>query len=871
MCHDRCTMDSESRASIVQRINDLLDVQRGVLLVGDLGVGKSHTAQRVVEGRPDDHVEVFLGAPAIQSIPFGAAAHVLPDRAVSDPLRLLQLTKRSLEERATGRRLIVLVDDLDQIDSGTQALVHQLATSRSAGVVATVRDERISDPSVVQFWKDDHLTRVDVGPLTRAEFDALASELIGRPASTALTDRIWALTRGNPLFARELLLGDRGNDDAAFDEQAIADQLADSTRLRDVVGRRLHGLPPDQRAIVDAISLCEPLDAGVSAELFGADALEAIERRGVIRVESSDEGHWYRTSHPLLGESLRAEMSLPSRQLILRRVTDGMRRHSADSATELRVATWLVDADIEIDAELADRAAATAMRVFDGVLAERLSAVAVAHEPTVVRLLAHGEALSLVGRVDEAEHAFVTAESSQPSEMELGATSVLRAMNLLHRGGGPDAAMELLRRRSQEFTDARARANIEALLMQGEGMEGDFSRALDLGPGLASEVRTGDIAELRVLVSLVVARVVTGRLTNIEAELGRGLEIADDLADSFPIEADQMLLNQLLFELARPDIGAAIRLTAERLASRSGAGEGPWFYMAGWALSSTGDIEAARAAASAGLERLATVDPIGLRPLALGVQAMTHAHAGDSEQARAVLDIVADDPRSHQPRAQMFLGRAEAWATAQVHGAAAGAAQSARIGDALRNAWHQTWGSWAAYDAVRLGHPELVVDLLEGIALESDDGAVHLFAEHARASVRREIEVLNDIATRFERSGMRAHAAEAHAHAAAIATEASSARHCQRALVLRERCPGLASPVLDALEAPLSERELEIGLRAAHGDSSRDIADGLFISRRTVDNHLGSVYSKLGLAGRAELTGLFTVTHSEADGYSIGP
>jgi ATP/maltotriose-dependent transcriptional regulator MalT len=734
-----------------------------------------------------------------------------------------------------------------------------------------VRDDRVSSASVVQFWKDEHLRRVDIGPLHRDELDLLTSEMIGRPAPVRLTDRIWELTRGNPLFTRELLLGMVGSADVALTDEAIAGQLSDSTRLRDVVGRRLHDLPTDRRVVVDAVSLAEPLDADVAVELFGAPALESVERRTLVRIEATDEGHAYRTSHPLLGELLRADLSPTARQVLLRRITDAMLRRSTDSTTELRVASWLVDAGMDVEPELATNAARTAMRVFDGLLAERLSSAAVAHEPTVGRLLTHGEALSMIGRVDEAEAAFLAAEALAPSEVELGTTSVLRAVNLLHRGGRPDAAMALLRRRTRELVDPRARANIESMLMQGEGVQGDFSRALDVGPGLAAEVRTRDIAELRVLVSLVVARVVTGRLANVEAELQRGLEIAHELADIHPVEADQMLLNELLYELTRPDVGAAARLTVDRLAGTAGAGEGPWFYMAGWMLSSIGDIDAARRAATAGLERLATVDPIGLRPLAAGVHAMVHAQAGDLEQARASLDMVIDDPRSAQPRSRMFLGRAETWLIANERDPAEAASRAAEIGASLRDAWHQTWGAWGAYDAVRLGHAEFVVDLLEGIALESNDGAVHLFADHARALARHDAGALGDIATRFERCGMRAHAAEAHAHAASVGSEPSTARHRQRAIVLRDRCPGLMSPVLDSLEGPLSERELEIGRHAAAGVSSRDIAEALFISRRTVDNHLGSVYSKLGLDGRAELADLFAVTHSAADDYSILP
>ena len=39
----------------------------------------------------------------------------------------------------------------------------------------------------------------------------------------------------------------------------------------------------------------------------------------------------------------------------------------------------------------------------------------------------------------------------------------------------------------------------------------------------------------------------------------------------------------------------------------------------------------------------------------------------------------------------------------------------------------------------------------------------------------------------------------------------------------------------------------------ASGATNREIAERLYLSKRTVDSHLSSVYRKLGVAGRAEL------------------
>jgi DNA-binding CsgD family transcriptional regulator len=52
---------------------------------------------------------------------------------------------------------------------------------------------------------------------------------------------------------------------------------------------------------------------------------------------------------------------------------------------------------------------------------------------------------------------------------------------------------------------------------------------------------------------------------------------------------------------------------------------------------------------------------------------------------------------------------------------------------------------------------------------------------------------------------------------------------------------------------PLSAREREVALLAAGGLTSKEIAEKLFLSSRTVENHLQRVYVKLGVTGRAEL------------------
>ena len=85
--------------------------------------------------------------------------------------------------------------------------------------------------------------------------------------------------------------------------------------------------------------------------------------------------------------------------------------------------------------------------------------------------------------------------------------------------------------------------------------------------------------------------------------------------------------------------------------------------------------------------------------------------------------------------------------------------------------------------------------------------------------------------------------------------EASARAAAARAAVLLDACEGARPPTLvggQAVEA-LTRREREIAVLAASGLSSRQIAERLVVSVRTVDNHLQRAYRKLGVSRRQDL------------------
>lgn len=65
---------------------------------------------------------------------------------------------------------------------------------------------------------------------------------------------------------------------------------------------------------------------------------------------------------------------------------------------------------------------------------------------------------------------------------------------------------------------------------------------------------------------------------------------------------------------------------------------------------------------------------------------------------------------------------------------------------------------------------------------------------------------------------------------------------------------GALSACRAAWSPQLTARELEVAMRAVGGAANREISDALNVSVRTVEVHLGRVFTKLGVRSRVELT-----------------
>src|SRR5579885_590726 len=216
-----------------------------MVLTGRAGVGKSRLAsecREVAETRGMAAATVKASATA-RSLPLGALAPLIPsvEGPGLEPTDMLRRAMDAVLALGRGRPLLLVVDDAHLLDDASAALVHHLAASRAAFVVATVRSDAPAPELVVALWKDELAERVEVSPLEPESVETLVTAALGGPVSVATLRQLGERSGGNPLYLRELVRA--GLESGALHGEdgiwRLAGPLTVSDRLVELIEARL--------------------------------------------------------------------------------------------------------------------------------------------------------------------------------------------------------------------------------------------------------------------------------------------------------------------------------------------------------------------------------------------------------------------------------------------------------------------------------------------------------------------------------------------------------------------------------------------------------------------------------------------------------
>jgi DNA-binding CsgD family transcriptional regulator len=842
----------------------------GVVIAGAAGVGKTRLAveaARLAERR-GRAVEWARATESAASMPLGAFAALLAP-AGGEPAagaELLARARDALVRRAGDRRLALCVDDGHLLDHGSAALLHQLVAAREAFAIVTLRRDGPAPDAVRALWKDENCARIELDALARPEVVRLLEDALGGPVDGRTSAALWALTRGNALFVRELVL-------LGVERGALAEgggvwrwrgPMEAGTRLAELVGARLAGLTPVQRRVLEVLAVGAPVELGI----LTADEVEAVdglEARALAQRRADGRRRFVDLAHPLHGEVVRAGLTATRVEANQRRLADAVDGRGARRADDvLRVAVWRLGGGGGADAARWRRAAERALTALDFGLAERLARAAVQAGGGFGARLLLGRALAGAGRVAEAERVLGLLEARGGDDGERAAVAVALARNLFWGRARPREADAALRRAESAVADPGVRDELAALRVRLAAADGRPREALAEARPLLDGAHVGEQAQVQAAAAAVEALLSSGRTDEAIALTERWRPVAGRHRDELPL-AEPLLLSERAFALRLAGRLEEATQLAEQTYARALAGRSAQIAAVeacalGFIWLARGAVRTAERFCREGAAMLRDVDTLGMLAWALSGVGQAAAQAGDPLGAATAVDELEGAVLGHA-NFEVELALARAWSAAAAGeltrasalARAAGERAQARGQDALAlRAWHEL---------CRLGEAAPAAPVLARLAGRVDGPFAPVAAAHAAALVSRDGRALLGVAERLGALGALLAAGEA-ARAAADAhrqagRHASARAAAARAAAWLARCEGARPPALagDAVAGELTPREREVALLAASGLSSPEIAERLAVSVRTVDNHLQRTYRKLAIARREDLSG----------------
>jgi DNA-binding NarL/FixJ family response regulator len=862
---------------LVGRQNELAVIARSiagegnVLLAGGAGVGKSRIASEglaraAAAGYPTTHVRASRSA---SGLPFGAFAAVLPpsDASSHNPTAMIRHAVDALV--AIGgdqQRHVILIDDAHALDELSAMLLLQLAARPELCLLITVRtDEPMPEP-LTTLWKDDLAERLEVEPLVPLDVFHLLRELLSGAIAADATGALWQASRGNALYLRELVSD-------ALDRGAIAEvegiwylrgSLEASPRLAELVESRLGALSAGEREVLELVAIGEPLGVDDIEALADPRFLETLQRRAIVDIEREGHRLTVRLAHPIYGEVLRRGIPALRHRAVCRALADEVEKRGRRRRGDLlRVAVWRLEGGGVPDADLLLAAARQADYAADYALAERLARAAWDAAGLVEAGHLLGKTLDTLGDHRGAEAVLEAAAGAASTEQERTLVALARSDNLFRGLGDPAAAEEVALAVETTLTDEGLRGELTATRAIFRLFSGRLADTMELAGPLLE--RRGDRAFAQGALPAATALALAGRTAE-------AIDVADRAFAARINLGDQV-------QMAHPGVHLVARAMglceAGRLLEAHGtaqaaldaviiAGDRPaqaWFTAAlARCTSYEGTLNLAAYWSRQQIVLWGELNHPNAR-WGYGGLASALAQLGDvdgADTALADLDAEASTPVRMM---DIEIDRARAWAAAAR--GAVGRAKSMLLDTAAhaRALGQFALAAGALHDVVRLGGAADAVDALDALVDRVDGALMDARVMHAHAAVNDDARGLDRAADAFDALGAHLWAAEASSQAAVAYRRAGDPRRASAAhgrAQARAAACGSPAPATPALAfgteaAVLTAREREVATLAVTGATNREIASQLFVSARTVENHLQRAYEKLGIRSRAEL------------------
>ena len=808
---------------------------------------------------------------------FGLSAGPAPDRFLV-ALAVLSL----LSEVAGERPLVCVIDDQQWLDRASAQALGFAARRLAADPVGLVFAARIPGEELAG------LPELAVEGLAEGDARVLLDSALTGPLDTRVRDQIVAEARGNPLALLELPRGMTPAELAGGFGLPGAGSL--TGRIEDSFRRRLDALPAQARRLLLLAAADPSGDPGLVWRAAGRLGLP-VQATAAPAVEAGlvEFGARVRFRHPLVRSAAYRSASFPERQEVhgvLAEVTDPQvdpdRRawHRAQAAA---------GPDEEVAAELercAGRAQARGGLAAATAFLDR--AVRLTADPAhlVERTLAAAQASVQAGAFDQALGLLVMTEARPLDELASARLDLLRAQIAFASGLDSDATPLLLKaaRRLEPLNPGLARETYlnawGAALLAGRLAAGDMAEICRAARALPRSQQPGPVELLLDGLALLITDGLPAAAPTLRQAVSAFASVGVSADDGLRWGWMAVVAANILWD---DDGWRAILARQVQLARNAGALEHLPLYLeaAGVIAAWSGDFGAA---ASLIAEVNAVREAIGSRIAPYAALLLGSLRGSQAE----VIPLIEATINEAEAGGQGLAVTSARWAAAMLYN---GLGRYDEASEAARQAAENPSGlqvsMWALIElieaAARSGNMPMASDALERLAettqvsgtgfglgiearsraLMAEDGpADGLYLEAidrlGRTQLRPELARAHLVYGEWlRRQGRRSQAREqlrtAHGMLDTMGMEGFAERARRELLATGETARKRTVQATVEASQALTAQEAQVARLARDGLSNPEIGARLFISSRTVQYHLGKVFTKLGISSRGQL------------------
>lgn len=800
--------------------------------------------------------------------------------------------------------LVLHVDDAHWADAPSLRFVDHLSRRLEGTGIALVvawrtEDAAAADPLLTRLAAEPEATVIRPGPLGPEAVARLAEQAFGQPCAPEFAAACHHATRGNPFLLHELLAELSANGTVPDADAASGVHELGATAVARAVLLRLGAVSAEAVALAHAIAVlggeAEPRRAAAVAQLDSDVAATAAD--ALVALQVIERGQPLQFVHPLVRHSILDDVA-PSTLAELHgraaRVLDG------EGIAAERIAGHLLGSDGSGDPWVVERLRAGAARArAQGALdpAARWLTRALAEPPPADQrgelLIELGLIEMSLGRHAEGRQHLEEALAREPRPAVRARCFPDLAWATLNLEGVP-AAVALLREEIEraDADDHETALKLESDLASMGAMSPEVTRevARRLAPFAAVDGATrGERLVLASLAQLAWYRnAPVGEVADLARRAwGDGALLGDTSIEDLP--AYQVVYALVMADALEDAEQAADRIVAAGHAQGSiiafGAGSG----LRAWVRQRRGALAEAAEDGAQGLAALRELGPLAHQQAMtfVGVRGTVEALVtrGELDAAAALLEETGFDgeifdlvPLNRVLHARGLLRlargqRSEALADLRELGARDERAGVIAPGDPWRVAVAGALRADGEIEQARLLLEEQLTLARAARLASAEGGALRALAlthegerrvELLEQAVARladgpspldEALALTDLGAALRAAGQRSAASAPLTRALELAEAAGAPPLRERAHAELETIGERPRRLRFSGAEDLTASERRIAELAGGGRSNREIAQELFVTPKTVENHLGRIYMKLGIHSRRELSG----------------